>query len=420
MKRFLSKLKENYASTQMLPVWLFGMLLIVQVVFNFLWVASPFNLVLSIVLIVFYLVLGKIFLDFVDSLNRLDLERNQINAFIRSISDSAISYNKHFEIILVNPAMEKLLGLPRQMLEGKVITPESVHDPRYELLTKIIFPSLAPKILSRSIDTYPQKTKVQFFQPRELILGIVTTKVIDESGKTYGFLKIIRDLSQEEALKKSQSDFITIAAHQLRTPLSGLSWSLEMLSGKEVGDLNEQQEKLVQEGKSAVKESLKTVEDLLRVAQIAEGNFGFQFSSVDIKGIIKEVFTKFKPAADKNNIKLIFYPPQFKLDPFTMDPLRIQLVIEILVDNAIKYNVSNGEVRIKLDLLKDKPFLAVSVEDTGQGIDSRDFSRLFTKFFRSDKVIKEQTSGIGLGLYVAKNIVQRHGGEIWAKSTLDR
>jgi len=420
MKRFFSKLKNNYASTQMLPVWLFGMLLIVQVVFNFLWIAAPFNLILSIVLIVFYLILSKIFLDFIDSLSHLDLERNQINAFIRSISDPAISYNKHFEIVLVNPAMEKLLGLPRQMLKGKVITPELANDAQYGLLTKIIFPSLAPKILSRSIDTYPQKTKVQFFKPRELILEITTTRVVNQAGKTYGFLKIIRDLSQEEALKRSQSDFITIAAHQLRTPLSGLSWSLEMLSSKELGDLNEQQEELVQQGKEASQESLKTVEDLLSAAQIAEGRFGFQFSSADIKTIIKEVFTKFKPAAEKDNIKLIFYPPQFKLSPFTMDPLRIKLVLEVLIDNAIKYNVSNGEVRVKLNLLKDKPFLAVSVEDTGQGIDSHDLARLFTKFFRSKKVVKEETSGIGLGLYVAKNIIQRHGGEIWAKSALGR
>jgi len=404
----------------MLVFWLFGLLIAVQIVFNFLWMEKPFNWIISITLIGFYFFLGKILLELVDAVSHLNLERNQINAMIQSINDPAISYTKDFEIILVNPAMEKFTGLTTKELKGKVISPELANDARYGFLAKILFPSLAPAIISRSPGGYPQITKVKFFKPRELTLEIVTTKVVDEEGQTYGFLKIVHDLTKEEALKKTQSDFITVAAHQLRTPLSGLSWALELLLKKEVGPLNDQQEKLISQGEKAVKESLKTVEDLLNAAQIAEGRFGYQFSKADIIQIIKEVFTKFAPAAKSNDIKLILYPPQFSLSPFVMDPLRIKLVLEILVDNAIKYNVPHGEVRVKITRLKDRPFIAVSVEDTGRGIAPEDIPRLFTKFFRAKQVIKEKTSGIGLGLYLAKNIVQGHGGKIWAKSVLGR
>jgi Signal transduction histidine kinase len=96
--------------------------------------------------------------------------------------------------------------------------------------------------------------------------------------------------------------------------------------------------------------------------------------------------------------------------------MRIKLVLEILIDNAIKYNVLNGEVHVSLSLDPQKPFINISVQDTGMGIDPKDQERLFSKFFRSEKVIKEQTGGIGLGLYLAKNIVERHGGRIWVKS----
>ena len=404
----------------MLVFWLFGLLIAVQIVFNFLWIGTPFNWVVSVILIGFYFFLGRILLELVDAVSHLNLERNQINAMIQSINDPAISYTKDFEIVLVNPAMEKFTGLTSKELKGKIISPELTSNARYSFLTKIIFPSLAPVIVSRSPGSYPQVTKVKFFKPRELTLEIVTTKVVDEEGQTYGFLKVVRDLTREETLKKAQSDFITIAAHQLRTPLSGLSWVLELLLKKEIGPLNDQQEKLVSQGKEAVKESLKTVEDLLSAAQVAEGRFGYQFSKADIIQIIKEVFTKFTPAAKSNDIKLILYPPQFSLKPFVMDPLRIKLVLEVLVDNAIKYNVPHGEVGIKITPLKDKPFIAISVEDTGRGIAPQDIPHLFTKFFRAKQVIKEKTSGIGLGLYVAKNIVQGHGGEIWAKSVLGR
>lgn len=420
MKKFFAQLNKHFFSPQLLPFWFLGGLIIAQIVFNALWIIWPLNWFINIALISFYLVMMVILLGAVDKASRLDIERNQINAMISSINDPAISYTGNFEIILVNKAMEKFLGISKKELLGKNITPELSNDARYGLLSKLIFPSLAPVVLEKSVDAYPEKIKVKFYQPKELILEIITTKVIDEKGKTYGFLRIIHDLTKEELLRKTQSDFITIVAHQLRTPLSGLSWILEILANKELGSLTSEQEKLIDDGKKAMKESLKTVEDLLNVAQIEEGRFGFQFSMTDIEKIIEDVFTKFEPVAKMDDVKLIFHRPEFQLKPFVMDPLRIKLVLEILVDNAIKYNVKNGDVRIKIDPFEGKPFVLISVEDTGLGISREDLPRLFTKFFRSRAALKGQTSGIGLGLYLAKNIIDRHGGKIWAKSAIGR
>ncbi len=420
MLNFFQKLNKHFSSPQLLPFWFFGGLVIAQVVFNSLWIIWPLNWFINIALIIFYLAMTVVFIGAVDKTSRLDLERNQINAMVSSINDPAISYTENFEIILVNKAMEKFIGISKKELIGKNITPELSNDARFGLLSKIIFPSLAPVVLEKSIDLYPEKIKVKFYQPRELILEITTTKVIDDKGNTYGFLRIIHDLTKEEVLRKAQSDFITIVAHQLRTPLSGLSWILEMLAKKELGSLTPEQEKLINDGRKAMGESLKTVEDLLNAAQIEEGRFGFQFSMTAIEKIIENVLIKFEPAAKINDIKLIFQRPEFELKPFIMDPLRIKLVLEVLVDNGLKYNVKNGEVRIRIDPMEGKPFVLVSVEDTGVGISREDLSRLFTKFFRSKTALKGQTSGIGLGLYLAKNIIERHGGKIWAKSALGR
>jgi len=420
MLNFFQKLNKHFSSSQLLPFWFFGGLVIAQIVFNSLWVIWPLNWFINIALIIFYLGMTVVFIGAVDKISRLDLERNQINAMVSSINDPAISYTENFEIILVNKAMEKFIGISKKELIGKNITPELSNDARYGLLSKIIFPSLAPVVLEKSIDLYPEKIKVKFYQPKELILEIITTKVIDDKGNTYGFLRIIHDLTKEELLRKTQSDFITIVAHQLRTPLSGLSWILEMLAKKEVGSLTSEQEKLINDGRKAMGESLKTVEDLLNVAQIEEGRFGFQFSMADIEKIIENVLIKFEPVAKINDIKLIFQRPEFQLKPFVMDPLRVKLVLEILVDNGLKYNVKNGEVRVNIDPMEGKPFILISVEDTGVGISREDLSRLFTKFFRSKAALKGQTSGIGLGLYLAKNIIDRHGGKIWAQSALGR
>lgn len=420
MLNFFQKFKKHFLSSQLLAFWFFGGILVAQIVFNFFWVNWPLNLFISVGLLIFYFVIAIILLNAVDSAERLNMERNQINAIISSINDPAISYAQNFEIILVNGAMERLLGLTKKELIGKIITPELSNDARFGILAKLIFPSLAPVVLEKTVDTYPEKIKIKFFQPKELILEIVTTKVVDEKGKTYGFLRIVHDFTKEEVLKKTQSDFITIVAHQLRTPMSGLAWILEMLANKEMGSLNAEQEKLLSDGQKALQESLKTVEDLLNAAQIEEGRFGFQFIVADMEKIVEETFIKFEPIAQKNDIKLIFYRPEFGLKPFVMDPLRVRLVLEVLVDNAIKYNVKNGEVRIRIEPIDDKPFVMISVEDTGIGISPEDLQRLFTKFFRSRQALKDQTSGIGLGLYLAKNIIERHGGRIWARSALKR
>ena len=420
MLNFFQKLNKHFSSSQLLPFWFFGGLVIAQIVFNSLWVIWPLNWFINIALIIFYLAMTVVFIGAVDKISRLDLERNQINAMVSSINDPAISYTENFEIILVNKAMEKFIGISKKELIGKNITPELSNDARFGLLSKIIFPSLAPVVLEKSIDTYPEKIKVKFYQPKELILEIITTKVIDDKGNPYGFLRIIHDLTKEELLRKTQSDFITIVAHQLRTPLSGLSWILEMLAKREVGSLTSEQEKLIDDGRKAMKESLKTVEDLLNVAQIEEGRFGFQFSMADVEKIIENVFIKFEPVAKINDVRLIFQRPEFQLKPFVMDPLRVKLVLEILVDNGLKYNVKNGEVRVNINPMEGKPFILISVEDTGVGISREDLSRLFTKFFRSKAALKGRTSGIGLGLYLAKNIIDRHGGKVWAKSALGR
>lgn len=420
MLKFFAKLKKHFSSSQLLIFWFFGGILIGQIVFNFLWMDWPLNLIISIGLFIFYLIMAVVLIENVDKIYRLDVERNQINAIISSIDDPVISYTQNFEIVLVNEAMAKFLNLNRKDLIGKIVTPELSNDIHYGTLAKLIFPSLAPVVMERTIDSYPEKIKIKFFQPKEMVLEIVTTKVIDDKGHLYGFLRIVHDLTKEEVLRKIQSDFITIVAHQLRTPMSGLAWILELLATKDLGPLNPEQEQLLGDGQKAMQESLKTVEDLLNVAQIEEGRFGFQFIVADLEKIIEETFIKFEPSAQKDSVKLIFHRPEFNLKPFVMDPLRIKLVLEILVDNAIKYNVENGEVRIKIDLMENKPFIMISIEDTGKGVAPEDMSRLFTKFFRSKQVLKEQTSGIGLGLYLAKNIIERHGGKISAKSVLGR
>ncbi|MBI3088996.1 MAG: ATP-binding protein, partial [Candidatus Colwellbacteria bacterium] len=103
-----------------------------------------------------------------------------------------------------------------------------------------------------------------------------------------------------------------------------------------------------------------------------------------------------------------------------IDAGRLGLAISNLLDNAIKYNVKNGTVTVKIERLTDKPYLQVSIKDNGIGIPPEEAPKLFTKFFRSENAARIETEGSGLGLYITKNIIERHGGAIWAESILGR
>ena len=416
MNGYFRRIIKNLTASQMIPFWILVVCLIIEIIFNFWWVPKPLGYILSAILVLVFFWLMPVVVNLINRYRQSETERRQIMAMLFSINDAAIAYSRDFEIIMFNAAAEKLCQLKRSEVLHRQITPELATDKKFGFLAQIIFPSLASFVLKKSLDAYPQKIEIKFLEPQEKILEITTTQVLDEEGNHYGFLKIIRDKTRETTLLKMKSDFITITAHQLRTPLSGLNWALEMLNKKEAGSLTPEQEAIVHQAFNAAQGMAKSVNALLDVSQMEEGRFGYKFEPANLEEIITSVLSELESNAQEKSVKLYFEKPSQKLNNIVMDAIRIKTVLEILVDNAIKYNVLNGEVRVKISFLSDRPFIKVSVADTGLGINPRDLNRLFTKFFRGENASKLETAGLGLGLYIAKNIIQRHGGEMDVQS----
>lgn len=365
------------------------------------------------------LVLFVMFFFLVDALYRvsnIESEKAQVDGMLASMHDALIAYDKDFKITLVNESLEILCNIKKEDVLGKKITPEWNNFEKYALLAKIVFPSLAPEMTRMSDNRGPSRVMIKMFKPKEYILEIVTSKVQNLYDRSFGFVKIIKDRTRENQLLKTKSDFITVAAHQLRTPLTGITWAVEVLYKKELGEINTVQEKTLKQSLDALTEMSLTIDELLKAASIEDGKFDYTFAMADIIEIINEVLKALTVKATQKNIKFVFYPPEFKVPKFVMDRDKIKTLITNLVDNAIKYNVTNGEVRIKIQQIVDKPFIKISIEDTGIGMDTVDKEKVFDKFYRSPSVLKSHTSGIGLGLYISKNIVQNHGGQIWVDS----
>lgn len=224
---------------------------------------------------------------------------------------------------------------------------------------------------------------------------------------------------RDQLISKLKTEFITVAAHQLRTPLSAIKWSIKMLLDEDEGEITPGQKDLLGKVYKTNERIIILIGDLLNVARIEEGKFGYKFDYIDINGIIRESIDEQKPLAEKRDVTINFLPIEKRQAKVKIDKQKIKLVIENLLRNAIRYNVKNGSVEISI-LPFQEDYLEVRIKDSGIGIPKKDVFRLFTKFFRGENAVKTETEGTGMGLFIAKNIIINHGGKIWLESEINK
>ena len=416
MNDFLKNFKEYGKLPEMRVLWIFLFLTALILAIDAIYLSLLWTLVSAAILVSIGAVMAVINIRASRSNVQLRAEKQRVDNIITSMNDGALVYDQDFIVTLFNRAAGEIFSLSAQEIIGRKLTPESVRDPKLSVLAKVIFQSLAPRIIRRSAEgEYPQVVDISFDEP-QLELRVSTDRLLDENGNVAGFLKIIRDRTREVELVRAKSDFITVAAHQLRTPLSAVSWALQSLVSEKLED---GQKEIVNTGLAAANNLLKIVEDLLNVAKIEEGKFGYNFQKTDLVLFLRSIINQAMPVAKEYQVKLFMEPAEQQITA-DIDPERLALVVINLLENGIKYNIPSGQVVVSAFLRPDEPFVQVDVRDTGIGMSQETLNKLFTKFFRGENVAVKETEGSGLGLFMAKNIVRRHGGQIWAESEINR
>jgi two-component system sensor histidine kinase GlrK len=218
---------------------------------------------------------------------------------------------------------------------------------------------------------------------------------------------------REKEIARMKSEFLSIAAHQLRTPLSALKWVLHMSLEGDVGKLTKKQKDLLQKGYESNERMITLVNDLLDVVRIEEGRFDYKFKRVEFVSFIEDVLEEMKMIAAQKKIDLTFKKPSGAISEITIDAGKLRLAFMNIVDNALQYTRAKGRVDVEI---RYEDGILVTIQDTGIGISRNQIPRLFSKFFRADNAVRMQTSGSGLGLFIAKNIIEKHGGKIWIES----
>lgn len=402
---------------EMRSLWVFLVLVILLFASDYFFTSLSWVTKGSIILVIILLIFWNN-LRVAKSNKEMKSSALRLNDIVSGLSDAIISYDNNFKIIVLNTAAEKLLNLKKEDIVGQYFGPERAKEPRFRILAQVLFPSLAPLVVKRSEgDGYPQVFDVTFDNP-EMNLTITTIKMLLVNGEVSGFVKIIHDRTREVELYKSKAEFITVAAHQLRTPLTGINWTFEILNKST--SLIPSEKELVQSGALAVGKTLKIVNDLLDVSMIEEGRFGYNMDNADLVAFLSDILINANLMAKEYGVNLYFDRGTDPLIVVRIDPAKLGMALSNIIDNAIKYNIKNGSVTVKLEKLQDKPYAQISIIDTGIGIPAGDVNKIFKKFFRAENAMKVRTEGTGLGLYITKNIINRHGGNIWLESEVGR
>jgi signal transduction histidine kinase len=227
-------------------------------------------------------------------------------------------------------------------------------------------------------------------------------------------LELARANDRLQALDASKSQFVSVAAHQLRTPLSAIRWALQMLIDGDIGKMNEEQKKMLIRTAESNHRMIQLVNDLLDVDHIEAGKMSYVFIQLDIVDVVKSVLQELAPLATEKGVLFEFCDLGEKHTIVRADPGKIRLVVENIVENAVKYTPAEGKVTICVYDADDSVELRVT--DTGIGIPQVHREQIFKKFFRAKNAVQMETSGSGLGLFVAKEILDRHQGRIWFES----
>jgi PAS domain S-box-containing protein len=339
---------------------------------------------------------------------------------VESSSDHIVITDKEGIILYANPAVTKITGFSQKEVLGKKAGSKELWGGLMnESFYKTLWNAIKSEKKSYAGEIKNRKKSGQIYTSLSTI-----SPVLNEDKSVEFFVGIERDITHEKEVDQAKTEFVSLASHQLRTPLSAISWYAELLMSEGTGNLTREQLQHIGEITKSNRRMIELVNALLNVSRIELGTFMVQPTPTDIVQVVTEVLKEIEQQIKQKGLAIKH--SYDKLDKLNVDRKLIRIVFQNLLTNSVKYTPRNGTITIKIVKVKpgssisgkkvDKASVAISVTDTGMGIPKSQQDKIFTKLFRADNVKEKDTDGTGLGLYIVKSIVDHSGGIIWFDS----
>ncbi len=338
-------------------------------------------------------------------------EAAHLEALFSSIGEGIIATDEHGFITRVNQAALDLLGYRQRDILHKRFTEKiiAVHENGRPL-------DLLDRPIVKAFITGHSTSERAYYRRKDgqVLPVLITVSPIMFRRKPIGAIELFRDLTNEIENDKLQSDFISIASHQLRTPLSAINMYTRMLQGGMAGKLSEPQLEYTRIVLGSVERMNELIDTLLNITRIEAGGLSVRTEFVRFNLLLRAIVEEFEPAAHAKRIAFTHDIPA-ELSEMQSDSLLLREVCANIISNALKYTPEQGTVHVSLEQRSNTVLL--SVKDNGYGIPETARKHIFTKFFRAPNITTDDVSGTGLGLYLTKALTERLGGEVWFEST---
>lgn len=322
-----------------------------------------------------------------------DLLRERQKEIVENMLEGLVVHDSSGKIISVNVVAERFLNTKSSYIKGKKIN--EIDSPSG--LLKAIFAPMEDK----------EEVELSFKGDvgQNLFYQVVQVSLNKERGE---FLKIIRDVTRAKYLDRMKSEYITIMSHKILTPLTNIKWAAGVLS--EYGSDEPKIQSSVKNITDNANELIEFTAHLLNITEIEEGLFGYKFEKVDMGDLVQEVIKRYQRESFQRNIKILDKEAQTGFYFVNGDKNRLETAVTNYIDNAIKYSPNGGQIEISLH--QDKYTLWFSIKDGGVGVSPEAIGSLFTKFFRDKRAKAVHTEGTGVGLFIVKNIIEKHNGKV--------
>jgi len=246
-------------------------------------------------------------------------------------------------------------------------------------------------------------------------------RLLNEAYNSYARQLVRKDLDltkqneRFEQLNKDKSEFVSTVSHQLRTPLSAIKWTLDtLLKSSDVGPLTTEQRALLMKAYEYNERIINLIKDMLGIDRIESGALGFSFLEIDIVDLVNNIADEVGNESKRRNVGIVIKKDQ-NLPKISVDPQKMRAVFQNLIENSLKYTKSGGTITVEFHST-DGANMSIVVADNGIGIPKEQQVNIFNRFFRADNAKALDPEGSGLGLFIVKTIIQRHGGDMTFES----
>lgn len=337
---------------------------------------------------------------------KLSTEEYRTRAIIEHMADGILLINRDGSIITVNSALSRMVGIRSAAILGKNIHSTNLH-PALKAVSAPLKKVGHSGHLGTTV-TLPGKEKTT--------LRIIATPVTNDNGQLLGEVRLIHDITRERHLEQLKDDFISTISHELRTPLFSIQGFVRLILNGDVSDKQTQHEFLSIIERQA-NHLAELVSDLLDLNRISSNALQLKMAPVDLVDILNQTISQLQGFSRKKQVQVrAKFPASLPL--IQGDATRLRQVFTNLIGNAIKFTPQKGRVFVQAKA--NQKNVLISITDTGIGIPTEDLERIFGKFYQVEEHSTRSAEGSGLGLHIARQLVERHNGKIWAQSELGK